>query len=381
MANIESVPPVIDFEALLRPISEESPAGEPMQYSGLYDEIREARRTEKTVNQGDWQSEIKIADYRKVIDLAAPALSTQTKDLQLCVWLAEALTKQYGFAGLRDSLNLISQMEENFWDSFYPEIDEGDMEARANAIEWLDTQVSISIKTAPITNGSPRYSFLEWDESTRFEIPENISQLDIQSQEKFKALKTQAEQENRVTGDMWRSSKAQTNRAFYELLNLTLEECWAAVNTLDQTNEGKFDRNQTPSVRNLKKTLEDIRSQVGKLLEEKRLAEPDEDIPEESVQEVVGEGGEMMMVKGPAVATGAIQSRQDALKRLEDVAKYFQKTEPHSPVAHLIERAVKWGNMPLESWLKDVIKDESVVSQVRQILGFNTVLPDETQQQ
>jgi len=47
----------------------------------------------------------------------------------------------------------------------------------------------------------------------------------------------------------------------------------------------------------------------------------------------------------------------------------------------LIERAVKWGNMPLESWLKDVIKDESVVSQVRQILGFNTVLPDETQQQ
>ena len=66
------------------------------------------------------------------------------------------------------------------------------------------------------------------------------------------------------------------------------------------------------------------------------------------------------------------QGRRDALKKLGQIADYFQKTEPHSPVAHLVQRAVKWGNMPLESWLQDVIKDESVLFQIRQTLGLQT---------
>jgi type VI secretion system protein ImpA len=57
---------------------------------------------------------------------------------------------------------------------------------------------------------------------------------------------------------------------------------------------------------------------------------------------------------------------------LGDIADFFQKTEPHSPVSYLVQRAVKWGNMPLENWLQDVIKDESILAQLRQTLGFNT---------
>ena len=33
---------------------------------------------------------------------------------------------------------------------------------------------------------------------------------------------------------------------------------------------------------------------------------------------------------------------------------------------------IGWGNMPLEKWLQDVIKDETVIYQLRQTLGFNT---------
>ena len=60
------------------------------------------------------------------------------------------------------------------------------------------------------------------------------------------------------------------------------------------------------------------------------------------------------------------------MKRLADLAEFFRKTEPHSPLSYLIQRAVKWGEMPLESWLQDVIKDETVLFQLRQTLGFNT---------
>src|SRR6478672_876187 len=96
-------PPVIDLEVLLRPISDDAPSGESLRYSGLYDEIAEARRSDDQLNMGAWQSEAKVADYRSVVSLSLDALSNKTKDLQIATWLSESLVKIYGFAGLRDS--------------------------------------------------------------------------------------------------------------------------------------------------------------------------------------------------------------------------------------------------------------------------------------
>src|SRR6185369_12144971 len=123
--------PVVDLEGLLQPISEDAPSGESLRYSGVYDEITEARRADDDLDQGAWQTDLKVADYRKVIDIAVPALRSKTKDLQICAWLSEALIKQYGFAGLRDSLKLLAGIQELYWDTLHPEIDEGDMGGRA----------------------------------------------------------------------------------------------------------------------------------------------------------------------------------------------------------------------------------------------------------
>lgn len=375
MANVESHAPVIDIEALLQPISAEKPSGENQQYSGLYDEIREARRSDDLLAQGQWQFEPKLADYKKVISLAIPALTTQTKDLQIAVWLTEALTRNHGFVGLRDSLTLLRRLQEDFWDTLHPEIDEGDMEGRANAIEWMESQMAVVVRTMPVTAGSGGFTYMNWDESRNFDFPENIDQLDYHEQERIKALKTQATEENRKTGDMWRAAKAQTNRAFCEELNLTLEECAAECEALDKTIEEKYDRNQMPGLRNLKKALDDVRGVLKPVLEEKRQQEPDE-IEEEETVAVEGENGKAQVKTAAAAPTGAIQNRQDALKRLADVSEYFKKNEPHSPVSYLVQRAVKWGNMPLENWLQDVIKDETVIFQIRQTLGFNTKDPN-----
>ena len=38
-------PPVVDLDVLLQPISDENPSGESLRYSGIYDEITEARRS------------------------------------------------------------------------------------------------------------------------------------------------------------------------------------------------------------------------------------------------------------------------------------------------------------------------------------------------
>jgi type VI secretion system protein ImpA len=375
MAEIESKPPVINFETLLAPISEDKPSGEYMRYSGIYDEISEARRADKDVPQGEWQTEVKYADFRKVISLAVPSLEKDTKDLQIAAWLSEALVKEHGFVGLRDSLRLMTGFQENFWETLHPEIDEGDMEGRANALAWMEEQASYALKQAKIT-GYNGYSFVDFEDSKKYDIPDNIESLDSTEQARYNALRAEAEKENRVTANKWRAEMAQTRRAFYEDLTFLIDECWAAYADVNRVIEEKFDRNQAPGFSHLKKALDDVHSQVKKFLEEKRAEEPDEETEEAAEGEAVeGEGGTVVRVAGVATASGAIQNRQDALKRLSDIATFFQKTEPHSPISYLVSRAVKWGNMPLESWLQDVIKDETVIYQLRQTLGFNTNLP------
>lgn len=358
-------PPVIDIDMLLQPIDGDNPSGESLRYSGLYDEIINARRADKDVSQGDWQTELKVADFRQVVSIAVPALTSRSKDLQVAVWLVEALIEEHGFTGLRDGFKLLSGLQDKFWDTLFPEIDEGDMEGRANAISWIDTQGALAITKAPIT-AAAGYGFLDWEDSKRFDFPENFDALDLESQERFQALKTQAETERRVTGDSWRKAKSQTRRSFYEELNLLLDECWAAVKELDRVDEEKYDRNQMPGLSNLQKALDKIHAQVKKLLEEKRIEEPDETAASEGGEYAGGESA-----GSPGTGGGSLKGRSDALRRLSEIANFFHRTEPHSPVAYLVQRAVTWGNMPLDSWLQDVIKDENVLFQLRQTLGID----------
>jgi len=366
-------PAVIDVEAMLQPISEESPSGESLRYAGVYDEIAEARRADDVLIQGNWQSDLKVADYRKVIDLAVPAITSQSKDMQIAAWLSEALIRQHGFVGLRDSLRLMAGLQDRFWETVHPEIDEGDQEGRANAISWMDSQGAFSIKKAPITGG-PGYSFIDFEDSKVFNFPDDVASLPYEEQTRINELKERAQKENRVTAEKWKQAFAATRRLFCEETNFAINECWDAIKELNAVIEAKFDRNQMPSLRELNKALEDVHAEVKKILEEKKIEEPD---PSDFEEEVVDGGDGVAGGSARSGPGGPLQTRADALRRLGEVAEFFQRTEPHSPVSYLVQRAVRWGNMPLESWLRDVIKDDSVLEQIRQTLGFNTSMNDD----
>src|SRR5574340_1384537 len=141
---MSSEAPLLDFDRLLAPVSADQPSGESLQYSGLYDEIREARRADDQLEQGDWKRELKVADWDEVVTLASDALLTKTKDLQIAAWLAEGLTMIQGFAGARDGLKAMKILHADFWDTCFPEIDEGDLEARANVLAFFDRQLALA---------------------------------------------------------------------------------------------------------------------------------------------------------------------------------------------------------------------------------------------
>lgn len=77
-----------------------------------------------------------------------------------------------------------------------------------------------------------------------------------------------------------------------------------------------------------------------------------------------GGGGGRMGTSGP------IGSRADAFKRLQEIATFLRATEPHSPVSYLVNRAVKWGNMPLEVLLDELIKQKDARDRLRETLGL-----------
>ncbi|MEW5979694.1 MAG: type VI secretion system protein TssA [Acidobacteriota bacterium] len=364
LANMANTDPVIDIEGLLTPVSGDNPSGENLQYVGVHDEIREARRADDPAAVGDWQGEFKTADWPAVIQLSTEALKDRTKDLQIGAWLCEALVKENGFRGLRDGLRLLRGLHENFWDTLYPEIDEGDLEARANCLALMDRQASLAVKEIELTavRGDENFSWLRW-EKTR--LPDEINK--IAQADRSEADRIRAETEK--AGEDWARLFRSTPRRFYEELDGLLAACWEEFKGLDKVMDDRFGR-QTPGLGELKRSLEDLRSLSDKLVKEKRIAEPDPVTEEEAAGEGPGEGAGAATGGGFMSASGVIRGRQDALRRLAEIADYFQKTEPHSPVSYLVQRAVKWGAMPLEQWLQEVIKDSTTLGYVQETLGL-----------
>lgn len=368
---MSSEAPLLDFDRLLAPLSDDRPSGESLQYSGLYDEIREARRADDVLEQGDWKRELKVADWDEAVALATDALLTKTKDLQVAAWLAEGLTMLHGYAGARDGLKVMKALHADFWETCYPEIDEGDMEGRANVLSFFDRQLALALRKAPLTRApGMNFSWLEWSESRPFDVPESTAgPLDGDAQARLSELKRQAAEENKTSGEDFRKAKSSTPKVFYEEASKALAQAWDEYQGLDRVMDEKFGR-QTPGLGELKLALEEVRRVVDGILKEKRALEPDLPAAGAAGDEVAGAAEAGGAVYRAAGLTGPLRSRGEALARLGEVAEFFRQTEPHSPVSYLVQRAITWGQMPLETWLTEVIKDTAVLDGIRETLGI-----------
>jgi type VI secretion system protein ImpA len=70
-----------------------------------------------------------------------------------------------------------------------------------------------------------------------------------------------------------------------------------------------------------------------------------------------------------AVSASGAQARAQAVAQLREVAAFFRRTEPHSPVAYLADKAAEWADMPLHEWLTAVVRDDASLAHIRELLG------------
>lgn len=362
-------PQTIELEALLTPIAGENPAGESLRYEGTYDTIQEQIREEEALAQGDWQRETKTADWRAAVTTASEALATKSKDLQIAAWLTMALVKRHGFAGLRDGCQLLRELEERFWESLYPELEDGDAEFRAGPLDALNGRLPLFIKQIPLTkSGDEVYTWLHWEEARM------VDNLARQNQEE--ALQA-ALADGKVTSEQLTKVVAITPRMFYETLLEDLQQGKEECEQLDRVSDEKFGRS-APSLIDLKKVIDEcldfVRSTVKKKRQQEGIKDGDGDEP--TAPNGSGESSlyDVEELSPPGMKAGSVPfepvNRTDAIRRLEAVAAFFRRTEPHSPVSYLVQRAARWGRMPLEEWLQEVIKSADVLGHVQETLGI-----------
>jgi len=286
----------IDLVGILTPIEGDNPAGEDLRYV-LYDQISEARRADDALERGDWQREVKNADWETVLALCTDALLNRTKDLQIAGWLAEALTVIQGFAGLATGLMIIRGLLENFWESVHPVIEDDDLEFRVGRLEFLNNSLWSRVKQIPLTDSSAKagYSWLQWEVSRQVGYEGDAAKAEIRQE---------LVAEGKVTAEEFDGAVAASSRAFYESLAADIEKCGEAFQNLEQLTDEKFG-NEAPRLAELRESLEACKQLVAKILKEKRALEPDEEEPAAGEEKIPADDATPAVVDSAPADTGA----------------------------------------------------------------------------
>ena len=292
----------IDIEAILAPIPGDNPAGEDLRYSPVYDQIKEARRADDLLDQGDWQRDIKTSDWDAVITISVEALTRKTKDLQIAVWLTEALVHLEGFSGLAMGLKILTGFFRDCWDHVYPEIEEGDLDFRIGPIEFMNEKLWLSVKQIPLSDkdATAGYSWLQWQESRQvgYEADTRNQYGDVDDNKK--RARDDWIAEGKITGEDFDTAVARSSKAYYESLAEGLTVCLEEFKRFDETVDERFG-SDAPRLAELRKALTDCERVVMKISKEKKDMGPVGE-PEPVTEEVAAaEGNEVEEVEDASI--------------------------------------------------------------------------------
>jgi type VI secretion system protein ImpA len=321
---------MLDLEKLLEPISVDEKCGQYLKYEHIYDQIREHRREDDPrLTQGIWQTEPKKANWAEVKRLCEDVLITRSKDLQIAVWLLEALGETGGFHGLHQGLLLLHTLGERFWDNVHPQLDRknGDAAARMAPIYFLAEKFPERILHFPLTSpANGMYGIFRL--SDWIAVRHNIHTKNTKG----------------LTLNDLAKSVADTPLEFFQQLGAdctnTLESLKKFGDLLDQ-----LQKNESPSFNTFYTRLQDIQRINAKNLQDKATILQVETARRKKIQEerAAKAGEEMDTLDITATAHEAAAPREatvdQAYEALGDIAAFLERKQPQSPASMLLKIA------------------------------------------
>ena len=337
---------MFNLDQLLQPVSAVKPCGEDITFSQELDAIARARQhDDPSLDQGEWVVALKEADWPFVATRCAQLIASHSKDLRVAVWLAEAHAKTRHFRGLGDGYALLAGLCERYWDGLYPPVEDGDPEQRIGNLFWLLTRTPQLVREIALTDGPDgRFSLQDFD-AARQRQAASAQQPDNGWGE--------PRQEEGVTLAQMEAARQRNTRQFSDALLADAQYCMQSLLALERCIDARFGIDG-PSFRAAREALENAIHFIAPMPAGGEFAAALPGVPAAS---------------GVPGNTGAIVQRQQALSQLRQVADFFRRTEPHSPVAYLADKAASWGEMPLHQWLRAVVKDQGTLAQLDEMLG------------
>lgn len=334
-----------DLLALLDDIAPDNPCGDYLEYDPDYLELGkniqgkpEDPITGESAQPPNWRD----------IQKASLAILQKSKDIQVVVYLVRALLNQEGVAGFRDGLSLLHNLLQKYWEPIHPVLDpEDDLDptARVNILEELSNFDSIlrPLSLVPLVDSKSvgRFSLRDIHIATdKIDVPEGATKPDI-GLIKAAFLDVPSEQVE----------------ANYQAINDSI----GLVQALDSLVGEKVGIENGPDLSGLLTLLKEIRSAFDHYAETAAAGsegEADEDSGDDASAPAA--------VRKPG-AVGAIGSRQDVLRTIDLICKYYAENEPSSPVPILLQRAKKLVTADFLQIVQNLLPDG--LSQLEQIKG------------
>lgn len=309
----------MDIEALLAPVSADSPAGEDLSYDNDRQVIESAF---ETMPEGE-ESPVDLRDTLRLIE----AQSAKTKD----VWLAIYLTRAGAKLGQLDTIVVGTQMLaglfERYWDVVHPTLDEYGFQGRKGPCESL-TRIG------------------EFLGPLRRTILVEHSRLGRYSGADFERFAAEGD-----TADgygMFRAALDDTPTENIQSAIDQLDQVRDAIRRADAVLTANADGDTGTNFQPTYEAIETMRRALG----------PFAGI-EPGAADEAGDGGQGQAQSdasggGPRIA-GRVDSREDVIRALDAVADYYARREPGSPVPVALRRVRAWVTMDFMAVMEDIV--------------------------
>ncbi|HME25578.1 MAG TPA: type VI secretion system protein TssA [Acetobacteraceae bacterium] len=367
------LPEGFDLEALLAPIPGDAPQGvdlrEDFSATSPYNRLRDARSEARDAERGqdsaaaDQEVRDPAPFWRTVREVALTTLTGTTKDLEVAAWLTEALVRSHGLAGLTAGAQVMGGLAERYWDGLFPLPDEDGMETRVSPVTGLNGRDG---------NGSlmqPLYKLV------LFVRRQDDTPVAFYQYQQAERLSTTAADRRTAFEILEKDARAADSRMYAALLAdaWAARDAWQAMATVMDEKAGA-DGPSTTAVRDLLSAIIEVVRRYAPADAVAAVGAPD---GEAAVGEAADAGAAASTgLTGLAVSPGQMASREDALRVLGEIANFFRRTEPHSPISYTLDEAVRRGRLTWPELLQEVVADINTRNGILNMLGIRPPPPE-----
>ncbi|MEY4922121.1 MAG: type secretion system protein TssA [Pseudomonadota bacterium] len=338
-----------DISALLNERDPLIRSGPNLEYDPQFVELELLSQGKPEVQYGETITIAVPPDWKRIKELSLKLLE-RSHDLRLSMLLLQANLNLHAIIGMADGLQLAEQLLTKYWDSVHPQLDPED---------GLDPTLRInSLAILADSNGIPH----DLKDVTLIMLPA-LGPLTVRVLDAASSQSSSADGHEDIALSSLAAALVDVDKTALIRTTEALHRAHSSIETIEQ-----FLINQVGSVQAL--NLEPLRRMIKRAYD--FFADYGLPVTHENLNETGTDSDEAL---GPATASvvrattisNEIASRDDVLRMLDKILKYYQQFEPSSPVPLLLGRAKNLVSKNFMEIMDDLAPDG--VSQVMVLRG------------